>query len=71
MKVDLVKLLLESIDIEKLAFALLDEVLEPALKNAVEKSTTKIDDAVVTMLYPIIEAEVKKLISAEIAKLKA
>lgn len=71
MKVDIKKILLDSIDVEKLAFAVIDEALEPALKEAVLKSENKIDDSVVALLYPIIEAEVKKIISAKIAELKA
>lgn len=70
MKVDLKKLVLDSVDLKKLSFALLDEVLEPALKEAVAKSSTPIDDAVFNLLYPVLEAEVKKLIDAEIEKLK-
>lgn len=71
MKVDIKKIVLESIDLEKLAFAIIDEALEPAIKEAVLKSENKIDDSVVALLYPIIEAEVKKSISAKIADLKA
>lgn len=71
MKVDIKKIVLESIDLEKLAFAIIDEALEPAIKEAVLKSENKIDDSVVALLYPIIEAEVKKIISAKIADLKA
>jgi len=71
MKVNVKKLVLDSIDLEKLSFAVLDEVLEPALKEAVAKSATQLDDAAVALLYPVIEAEVKKLISAKVAELKA
>jgi hypothetical protein len=71
MKVDVKKLLLDSIDLEKLAFGLIDDVIEVALKEAVAKSATPIDDSVVAILYPIIEVEVKKLVSAKIAELKA
>ena len=71
MKVDIKKIVLESIDLEKLAFAIIDEALEPAIKEAVLKSENKIDDSVVALLYPIIEAEVKKISAAKIAELKA
>jgi len=71
MKVDVKKLLLDSVDLEKLAFGLIDDVIEVAIKEAVAKSETKIDDSVVALLYPIVEVEVKKLISAKIAELKA
>lgn len=71
MKVDVKKLLMDSIDFEKLFFAVIDEVLEKALMEVVEKTENKIDDAVMAMLYPIIEVEVKKLISAKVAEMKA
>ena len=71
MKVNLKKLVLDSVDLEKLAFAVIDEVLEEALKEVVAKSENKVDDAAMAMLYPIIEAEIKKLLSAKIAELKA
>lgn len=71
MKVDVKKLVLDSIDLEKLAFALIDEVVEPALKEAVAKSATPIDDAILGVLYPVVEAEIKKLVAAKIAELKA
>lgn len=70
MKVDVKKIILESIDVEKLAFAIIDEALEPALKEAVLKSENKIDDSVMALLYPVIEAELKKVISEKIAELK-
>jgi len=70
MKVDVKKIILESIDVEKLAFAIIDEALEPALKEAVLKSENKIDDSVMALLYPVIEAELKKIISEKIAELK-
>lgn len=70
MKVDIKKIVLESIDVEKLAFAIIDEALEPALKEAVLKSENKIDDSVMALLYPVIEAELKKVISEKIAELK-
>ncbi len=71
MKVDVKKLVLNSIDLEKLAFGIIDEVLEKALLEVVAKSENKIDDAAVAMIYPIVEAEIKKLISAKVAELKA
>lgn len=71
MKDKLLALLLASVDLNKLASGILDEVLEPALKSVVEKSENKIDDAVIAMLYPILEKELKELIAKEIAKLHA
>ena len=70
MKVDVKKIILESIDLEKLSFAIIDEALEPALKEAVLKSENKIDDSVMALLYPVIEVELKKIISEKIAELK-
>jgi hypothetical protein len=71
MKVDLKKLVLDSVDLEKLAFGVIDEVLEKALNEVVAKSENKIDDAVAAMIYPILEVEIKKFISAKVAELKA
>jgi len=71
MKENLLKLALDSIDLSKLACGILDEVLEPALKQVVEKSDNKIDDAVMAMLYPILKKELKKIIEEKIALLKA
>ena len=51
-------------------FLLLDDKGFPLIV-LVAKSENKVDDAAMAMLYPIIEAEVKKLIAAKIAELKA
>lgn len=71
MKVDFKKLILDSVDLEKLSFAVIDEVLEPAIKEAVAKSPTPIDNAVVDLLYPVLETELKKILAEKIAELKA
>ena len=68
---DIKKILLDSIDLEKLAIGLIAEGLEPALKKVVEDSSNKVDDAVFAMVYPPLKLELHKFIAAEVAKLKA
>ena len=48
---------------------IIDGIIEPALKSAVEKSETKLDDAAMAMIYPIVEVEAKKLAYAKIEEL--
>jgi hypothetical protein len=67
----LLLLLLASIDLTKLSSGLLDEVLEPALQKVVDDTTNPFDNAAMAMLYPTLEAELKKLIAAKIAELVA
>ena len=67
----LVKKALDCIDLNKLSDILIDDVIEAAIVKAVEKSETKIDDAVVAMLLPIVKSEAKKFLAAKIAELKA
>ena len=52
----------DSIDLKKLASGIIDEVLEEAIKKAVSKTPTPIDDSVVAILWPLIEKEIKQLI---------
>lgn len=68
---DVKKILLDSIDLEKLAIGLLEGGLEPALKKVVEDSSNKVDDAIFAMVYPPLKLELHKFIAAEVAKLKA
>jgi len=67
----LVKKALDCVDLNGLTDILIDDVIEAAILKAVAKSETKIDDAVVGMLLPIVKVEAKKLIKAKIAELKA
>ena len=68
---DIKKVLLDSIDLEKLVAGLLAEGLEPALKKVVEDSSNPVDDAIFSMVYPPLKNELQKLVAAEVAKLKA
>jgi len=68
---DIKKVLLDSIDLEKLAAALIEEGLEPALKQVVADSSNLVDDAVFATVYPPLKLELHKFIAAEVAKLKA
>lgn len=71
MKVDAKKILLDSIDVEKLCFAIIDEVLEPALDEVVKDSANPVDDAIKALVYPPLELELKKLITKKVAELKS
>ena len=68
---DIKKVLLDAIDLEKLVAGLLVEGLEPALKKVVADSSNPVDDAIMAMVYPPLKNELQKLIAAEVAKLKA
>lgn len=67
----LLKKALACIDLNKLSDILIDDVIEAAIMEAVAKSETKIDDAVVGMLLPLVKVEAKKFLSAKIAELNA
>jgi len=71
MKDQLIKLLLESIDLEKLVIGLVKDVGEKALVEAAAKSPTPIDDAVLAMLLPALNPALEAMIKAKIAELKA
>lgn len=68
---DVKKVLLDCIDLEKLAAELIELGLEPALKKVVADSSNLVDDAIFAMVYPPLKLELHKLIAAEVAKLKA
>ena len=68
---DLVKLLIDCIDLEKLVLGLVEGIGEKALKDVVAKSATPIDDAVVAVILPALNPALEALIKSEIAKLKA
>ena len=68
---DIKKVLLDCIDLEKLAAELIELGLEPALKKVVADSSNLVDDAILAMVYPPLKLELHKLIAAEVAKLKA
>lgn len=67
----LVKKALGLIDLVGLSNIVIDDLLEVAIKNAVEKSENKIDDAAVALILPIVKSEVKKLIAEKVAELQA
>lgn len=71
MKHELIKLLVESIDIEKLAIGLIEGLGEQAIKDAAAKSPTPIDDAALAMILPAINPALEELIKKKVAELKA
>ena len=66
MKDELLKLLLESIDLKKLANGIVDNVIEESLKKVVADSSNTFDDSAMLMLWPLVEKEVKKLIEEKL-----
>lgn len=56
----------EAIDLQKLADSIVDNVLEEAIKKAVAKSATPIDDMAFAALWPILEKEVKDAIEEKL-----
>lgn len=62
MKQELLKLIVESIDLKKLANGIMDEVIEKALEKVVKDSANTIDDSIMPLLWPLLEKEVKKVI---------
>ena len=71
MKENLIKTLLEAIDLSKLASGLIDNVLEEALRKVVADSENSMDDMLMAAIYPVLEKEIKELIEKEIEELKA
>ena len=67
----LANIALESIDLEKLAFGIIDEVIEEAIDKVVADSSNQYDDMIKSVLWPLIEKEVKQIISKKVAELKA
>jgi hypothetical protein len=68
---DIKEVLLDCIDLEKLAAKLIELGLEPALKKVVADSSNLVDDAIFAMVFPPLKLELHKFIAAEVAKLKA
>lgn len=66
----LAEIAFEAIDLEKLSFAIIDEVIEEALDKVVLDSSNPYDDSIKSLLWPLVEKEVKELISKKIAELK-
>lgn len=58
------------INLKGLAHGLVDECLEPALKEVVAKTTNTLDDAAMAMIYPTLEAELKKLVDAKLEEVQ-
>jgi hypothetical protein len=66
MKKELMKTLVECIDLKKLANGIVDDVIEEALKKVVADSANTVDDMAVAALWPLVEIEVKKLIEEKL-----
>ena len=64
------KLVIDSIDFEKLAFGIIDEVIEKALDKIVESSDNTWDNSIKALLWPILEKEAKDQLRILILNLK-
>lgn len=69
MKDKLLKILLDNVNAKGMAFDIIDEVLEEALKKVVADSSNKLDDMLMASIYPILEKEMKELIGEKFDEL--
>jgi len=69
MKKALVQIVKDNINLGGIASDVLDEVLEPALKKVVADTSNPLDDMLMASIYPVLEAELKKLVEEQINKL--
>lgn len=68
---DLLKALLASLDIKKLVMEeLMLKVVKPKLDELAQASPNKIDDALLPLLYPLLEKSLGEFLDRELAKLK-
>lgn len=70
MKDKIVKVLLESIDLNKLAEGVLDDLIDEALQKVVDDSSNPFDNAAKAMIYPLLSAEIKKVVAKAVEDLK-
>ena len=70
MEKELLKLLVESIDFEKLLIGLVEKIAEQALKDLAAKSETPIDDALVAIILPALNPALELVVKTQVEKLK-
>lgn len=68
-KDELVQILISNVNLKGIAFDLLDGVAGEALRNIVESSENKWDDALMASIYPVLEKELKRLIEEKLMEL--
>ena len=66
----IIKVLIDSIDLNGLSAGILDELLQPALQKIVDDSSNPFDNAAMAMLFPLLDAELKKLVAKAVEDLK-
>jgi hypothetical protein len=66
MKKELLEILVQSVDLKKLANGVVDNVIEEALKKVVASTANPFDDMAMASLWPVLEIEVKKLIEEKL-----
>lgn len=62
------KAVVVKIDLKALSHGVIDEVLEPALKEVVADSTNTFDDMALAMLLPTLDAKLKELLDKKLAE---
>lgn len=65
----LIDAIAKNLNLPEFLKAVINDIAEPALRDAVAKSSTKIDDVVLAALYPILEEELFKQFDAQWANL--
>lgn len=58
------------INLKGLGHGLIDEVLEPALKEVVADSANTFDDMAMAMVYPPLEAKLKELMDKKLEEIQ-
>lgn len=71
MKNEILHLLVDCIDLEKLALGLVKDIGEKALKEIAAKTATPIDDGVLAVLLPALNPALEQIIKEKVAELKA
>lgn len=58
------------IDLKGLSHGLIDEVLEPALKEVVADTANTFDDMAMAAIYPTLEAKLKEIMDKKLAEVQ-
>lgn len=63
------KILKDNVNLQGIAFDVIDDVLEEALKKVVADSSNPFDDMLMASVYPVLEKELKELIEKKFKEL--
>lgn len=70
-KAKMLELALKHLNVPGLLADVIDEVLEPALQKVVDDSENSYDNMLMAAAYPVLEAEMKKVINEKWLELSA